>query len=189
MFRLSEEGQNYLLALSRRTIREFLETRQKLALESPPEEVVPNRGAFVTLRKATRLRGCIGYVAPLYPLFRTVIECSISAATQDPRFPPMQLEELPEIEIEISVLSPVEEVKALEDIQVGTHGLAISQKGRRGLLLPQVPVEYGWDRERFLEETCRKAGLPAHAWREGARIEYFTAFVFAEKEESVANPM
>jgi AmmeMemoRadiSam system protein A len=187
MFRLSEEGQHFLLALSRRTIREFLETRQRLALQSPLEEVVPNRGAFVTLRKATRLRGCIGYVAPLYPLYRTVIECSISAATQDPRFPSMQLEELPEIGIEISVLSPVEEVKALEDIQVGIHGLSISQKGRRGLLLPQVPVEYGWDRERFLEETCRKAGLPADAWREGAKIESFTAFVFAEKGHCIAD--
>ena len=188
MFRLSEEGRHYLLALARRSIGEFLETRQKLALQSPLAEVVPNRGAFVTLHKSARLRGCIGYVAPLYPLYKTVIECSISAATQDPRFPSVQIDELPEIEIEISVLSPVEEVKILEDIKVGTHGLAISQKGKRGLLLPQVPVEYGWDRERFLEETCRKAGLPANAWREGAKIEYFTAVVFAEKEESAADP-
>ena len=182
MFKLSEEGQQYLLDLSRQTIRQFLETRQRIAPQPPPEEVVPNRGAFVTLRKAGRLRGCIGYVAPLYPLYRTVIECSISAATQDPRFPPMLLAELPETGIEISVLSPLEEVKAAETIQVGTHGLAISQKGKRGLLLPQVPVEYGWDRKRFLEETCRKAGLPANAWQQGARIESFTAFVFAEEK-------
>lgn len=187
MFKLSEEGQHYLLDLSRQTIREFLETRQRVTPQPPPEEVVPNRGAFVTLRKAARLRGCIGYVTPLYPLYRTVIECSISAATQDPRFPPVQMEELPEVKIEISVLSPLEEVKVTEDIQVGTHGLAISQKGRRGLLLPQVPVEYGWDRERFLEETCRKAGLPAHAWRQGAKIESFTAFVFAEERGLLAD--
>ena len=187
MFTLSEEGQHYLLTLSRQTIREFLESHHRLTAHSPPEEVLPKRGAFVTLRKATRLRGCIGYVAPLYPLYRAVMECSIAAATQDPRFTPMILEELSETEIEISVLSPVETVKDLEDIQVGTHGLAISQKGRRGLLLPQVPVEYGWSRERFLEETCRKAGLSANAWQQGATIERFTAFVFAEGECRVAN--
>lgn len=182
MFTLSEEVQHYLLALARQAIREFLETRHRLTVENPPEAVAPNRGAFVTLRKATRLRGCIGYVAPLYPLYRTVLECSIAAATQDPRFSPMVLEELPESKIEISVLSPVEPVQNVEEIQVGTHGLAISHKGRRGLLLPQVPVEYGWDRERFLEETCRKAGLPVNAWKQGAAIERFTAFVFAERE-------
>jgi AmmeMemoRadiSam system protein A len=110
------------------------------------------------------------------------MECSIAAATQDPRFEPLGELELPEIRIEISVLSPVEEVRNIQEIEVGVHGLIISQKGRRGLLLPQVPVEYGWDRDSFLAETCRKAGLSADAWQKGARIEVFTAFVFGEQE-------
>jgi AmmeMemoRadiSam system protein A len=114
------------------------------------------------------------------------MECSIAAATEDPRFIPLTMEELPETDIEISVLSPIEEVKTIEDIQVGIHGLVIGHKGRRGLLLPQVPVEYGWDRKRFLEETCRKAGLPANAWQKGAKIESFTAFVFGEEERRLA---
>jgi uncharacterized protein (TIGR00296 family) len=90
------------------------------------------------------------------------------------------LEELEKIEIEISVLSPLEEVKDIQEIVVGTHGLVVSQKGKRGLLLPQVSTEHGWDREQFLQETCRKAGLSLDAWKEGARIDYFTAFVFRE---------
>jgi AmmeMemoRadiSam system protein A len=188
MFQLSEEGQRYLLSLSRRTLVVYLETHQRFAVDSPPEEVQPNRGAFVTLHKNARLRGCIGYVAPLYPLYRTVIECSIAAATEDPRFVPLTLEELPETDIEISVLSPIEEVKTIEDIQVGVHGLVIGHQGRRGLLLPQVPAEYGWDRKRFLEETCRKAGLPVNAWQRGAKIESFTAFVFGERERRIEGP-
>ena len=186
MFRLSDEGQRYLLSLSRRVIRAYLETRQRPAVDSPPEEVLPHRGAFVTLRKDTRLRGCIGYVSPMYPLYQTVMQCSIAAATEDPRFVPLTLEEFPETGIEISVLSPIEEVKTIEDIQVGTHGLVIGHQGRRGLLLPQVAVEYGWDRKRFLEETCRKAGLPANAWQKGAKIESFTAFVFGEEERGIS---
>jgi AmmeMemoRadiSam system protein A len=130
------------------------------------------------------LRGCIGYVIALLPLWQTVMECSIAAATQDPRFVPVQVKELQAIDIEISVLSPLEKVADPETIQVGSHGLVISQHGRRGLLLPQVAVEYRMDRERFLQETCRKAGLPADAWKKGAEIECFTAFVFGELKAS-----
>ncbi len=136
----------------------------------------------MTLHKAGHLRGCIGYVAPIYPLYEAVIECSVAAATQDPRFSPVSLEELPLIDIEMSVLSPMEEVEDVNSIEVGVHGLVVSQHGRRGLLLPQVAVEYEWDRERFLRETCHKAGLPADAWQQGAKIEKFSALVFGELE-------
>jgi AmmeMemoRadiSam system protein A len=128
------------------------------------------------------LRGCIGYVFPLHPLTQTIIECSIAAATEDPRFEPVTLPELKEIDLEISVLTPLEEITDLESIVVGRDGLLVSQHGYRGLLLPQVATQYGWDRERFLGETCRKAGLPADAWKKGARIEKFSAQVFGEQE-------
>ncbi len=182
MFQLSGEAQSFLLRLARQTLFEFLHSRTRPYIKEPPEEVLPKRGAFVTLHKHRILRGCIGYVAPMYPLYKTVIECSIAAATEDPRFPMVDPEELPELCIEISVLSPLAEVKDINEIEVGIHGLVISEKGRRGLLLPQVPLEYGWGRERFLQETCRKASLPPMAWKSGAKIESFTAFVFAEEK-------
>src|SRR5438874_6918584 len=180
MFQLSEASQAYLLKLSRQTLDEFLSFGRRPTDLPTSEELLEKRGAFVTLASHGRLRGCIGYVVPLFSLYKTVIDCSISAATEDLRFEPLKLEELEEIEIEISVLSPLDEVKDIQQIDVGTHGLIVSQKGKRGLLLPQVPTEHGWDRERFLTETCRKAGLPLDAWKEGAKIEYFTAFVFRE---------
>jgi AmmeMemoRadiSam system protein A len=136
----------------------------------------------VTLRKGKRLRGCIGYVEALKPLYSTVRECAVAAALQDPRFDPLSPEELPGLRIEISVLSPLEDIQP-EQVAVGRHGLLISQGLRRGLLLPQVPLEWNWDREHFLEETCMKAGLPPDAWREGARIQAFTAQVFEEPHQ------
>ena len=180
MFRLSEGSQTYLLKLSRQTLHEFLLFQRRPTDTPGSEELLEKRGAFVTLVNQGHLRGCIGYVTPIFPLYKTVIDCSISAATEDPRFQPLNLEELEKIEIEISVLSPLEEVKDIQEIVVGTHGLVVNQKGKRGLLLPQVPTEHGWDREQFLQETCRKAGLSLDAWKEGAGIDYFTAFVFRE---------
>jgi len=180
MFQLSEASQTYLLQLSRQTLHEFLLFGRRPTDTPSSEELLEKRGAFVTLASQGHLRGCIGYVAPLFPLYKTVIDCAISAATEDPRFEPLKLEELERTEIEISVLSPLDEVKDIQQIEVGTHGLIVSLKGKRGLLLPQVPIEYGWDRERFLQETCRKAGLSLDAWKEGARIQCFTAFVFRE---------
>jgi AmmeMemoRadiSam system protein A len=157
---------------------------KKTKPKAQPESQILHRkwGAFVTLHKAGQLRGCIGYVAPIYPLYEAVIECTVAAATQDPRFPPVTLEELPQIDVEISALSPMEEVENISTIEVGVHGLVISQHGRRGLLLPQVAVEYGWDCERFVRETCRKAGLSPDAWQQGAKIEKFSAMVFGELE-------
>lgn len=180
MYQLNEQDQQFLLELSRQTLQHYLTARTTPKPSVTSEELRQKRGAFVTLHERGQLRGCIGYVMALYPLYETVIECSVAAATQDPRFMPVELEELAAIDIEISVLSPLEKVTDPETIQAGLHGLVISQHGCRGLLLPQVAVEYRMDRKRFLQETCRKAGLPPDAWEKGAEIECFTAFVFGE---------
>jgi len=143
------------------------------------------RGAFTTLHVEGRLRGCIGYVIALRPLYQTVAETATAAAFRDPRFPPVSQSELALLQVEISVLSPMAAILPGE-VEVGRHGLMVMQGGARGLLLPQVPLEWGWDRERFLAETCHKAGLPADAWRHGAKLEAFTAEVFAENEPGEA---
>jgi AmmeMemoRadiSam system protein A len=140
-------------------------------------------GAFVTLHKDGRLRGCIGYVRALKPLRRTVAEMAIQAALHDPRFPAVTASEVPSLDIEISVLSPLEEVDDVSSIEVGKHGLIVQDGARSGLLLPQVATEQGWDRDTFLDHTCLKAGLPAGSWkREGVTILRFTAEVFGESE-------
>jgi len=182
MFQLSKASQTYLLGLSRKTIQEFLQFGRKPSDVPADGELLEKRGVFVTLESRGHLRGCIGYVAPLFPLYKAVINCSVSAATDDPRFEALSLEELDDVEIEISVLSPTKVVKDIEQIEVGIHGLMISRKEAKGLLLPQVPVEHGWDREQLLTETCRKAGLPLDAWQKGATIESFTAIVFRETD-------
>src|SRR5262249_46812662 len=138
------------------------------------------RGVFVTLESCGHLRGCIGYSSPLFPLYLAVINSSISAATDDPRFDPLGVEELDQVQIEISVLSPMKVVTNVSDVEIGTHGLLVSHKGKKGLLLPRVAAEHGWDRERFLSETCRKAGLRSDQWERGATLESFTAIVFRE---------
>lgn len=143
------------------------------------------RGAFVTLHRRGELRGCIGHIEADRPLVETVAECAGSAALHDPRFPAVTPAELAEINIEVSVLSPLVDILP-EAIEIGRHGLLISRHFRRGLLLPQVPVQWHWDRERFLEETCRKAGFAADAWRHGARIQAFSTQVIAEPEEAQA---
>ncbi len=137
--------------------------------------------AFVTLTKNGRLRGCIGYTEAVAPLFKVVQECAVAAATEDPRFPPVSPIELPSLRIEISVLTPMFPIRP-EEVEVGRHGLLVAQGRMRGLLLPQVPVEWGWDREAFLDQTCVKAGLPPSAWRHGATLRAFTAEVFGERE-------
>lgn len=142
-------------------------------------------GAFVTLHRQGRLRGCIGRIQAVGPLARTVQEMARQAAFADPRFTPVKLDEVPEIDLEISVLSPFETIAAGEvgRIQIGVHGLYISAYGRAGLLLPQVATEQGWDVPQFLAHTCGKAGLPADTWQKGAKIEIFSAEVFGELED------
>ncbi len=137
------------------------------------------RGAFVSLHKRARLRGCVGYIEPVTPLYKTVEDCALAAALRDPRFDPVRADELTELRLEISVLSLLVDVRP-EEVEVGRHGLLISRGWQRGLLLPQVAVEWKWDREQFLGATCQKAGLASDAWRYGLRIQAFTAQVFAE---------
>jgi AmmeMemoRadiSam system protein A len=140
-------------------------------------------GAFVTLEVSNELRGCIGHPGSEKPLDEVVAECALAAASDDPRFPPVGPRELEGMEVEISVLTPIEPVADLTEIKVGRDGLVVQQGQRRGLLLPQVALEQGWDRETFLSHTCLKAGLRADAWRTGAEVLRFQAEVFSEREQ------
>jgi AmmeMemoRadiSam system protein A len=146
------------------------------------EELHRPAGAFVTLKtRSGDLRGCIGSIHAVHPLYEAVASSAISAAFRDPRFPPVQPQELAQLEIEISVMGPIELVRTPDDIEVGRDGLIVSRGRNAGLLLPQVAIEYGWDRETFLAQTCVKAGLPPAAWRlQDTRIERFAAEVFGE---------
>jgi AmmeMemoRadiSam system protein A len=186
-----------------RLARESIERR--LAHQPPPAalpgqggialtaRLLAHSGAFVTLNtRAGELRGCVGMPYPVQPLYEAVIESAGSAAIEDPRFEHIRAGELADLRIEISVLTQPVDIQQLgvpagasprriaAAIRPGTHGLLISQGHRRGLLLPQVATEYGWSAERFLAETCRKAGLDADAWQRGARIEVFTAEIIHE---------
>ncbi len=137
------------------------------------------RGAFVTINKGGQLRGCIGYIQAYKPLYQTVEEMAAQAAFNDPRFDPVTERELPELEIEISVLTPLRRIKDIEEIEVGKHGILIEKGFHSGLLLPQVATEYGWDRKTFLEHTCLKAGLPTDTWKDrDVVISIFSADIF-----------
>ena len=179
MLPLSEADQQFLLHLARRALEESVRHDSLPEAEAPPGPLREKCGAFVTLHKMGRLRGCIGYLESLKPLYQTICECAMAAALRDPRFDAVTPEELPVLHLEISVLSPLVEITP-DQVEVGRHGLLISRGGQRGVLLPQVPVEWKWNREQFLEETCLKAGLPPDAWRHGAKIQAFTAQVFGE---------
>jgi len=174
----SPEERRALLRLAHESIEAALHQRQ-LDLTPLTEHLAEPRGAFTTLHIGERLRGCIGYVLANQPLYRTVAETARSAAFDDPRFEPVTLEEAPYLRVEISVLSVLRPI-APTDVMVGKHGLVVMQGGRRGLLLPQVPREWDWNRETFLSQTCMKAGLPPDAWQHGAQLQAFTAEVFGE---------
>jgi len=174
----SEDERRQLLALAREAIIAALEKRE-LDLNPPTDHLAEHRGAFTTLHMNGELRGCIGYVFPQHSVYRTVAETACAAAFDDPRFPPVTLTEAPQLTFEISVLSPVQPIDP-EDVEVGKHGLVITYGNRRGLLLPQVPIEHKWDRETFLQQTCMKAGVAADAWEHGAKVEAFTAEIFGD---------
>jgi len=176
----SEEERRILLCLAHRAIAAELRN-EELDSSSPSARLAEPRGAFTTLHRFGALRGCIGYVVPLFPLYRTIAATAVAAAFHDPRFAPVTVDELGELQVEISVLSLPAPI-APEDVEVGRHGLMVTLGQARGLLLPQVPLEWGWDREKFLAETCRKANLRADAWKHGASLEAFTAEVFGEKQ-------
>jgi len=176
----SPEERKQLLALAHEAILSVVEKRE-IALIAPCVRFATPRGAFTTLYLYNNLRGCVGYALPIAPLYRTIIETARGAAFEDSRFLPVALAEAHELEVSLSILSLLKAVRA-QEVEIGTHGLLISQHGRRGLLLPQVPLEHGWDRNTFLEETCRKAGLPLDAWQSGAEIEVFTAEIFGDAD-------
>jgi AmmeMemoRadiSam system protein A len=177
---LSEAEQKAILELARRAVVEAVCHNRRLE-KIPDNGVLASRcGVFVTLHVAKRLHGCIGVIEAKEPLAESVTHCAMSAALEDPRFSRMQPADLATLEVEVSLLSPLEPIRT-EDIEIGKHGLLIEQGFQRGLLLPQVAVEHSLDRERFLRETCHKAGLPGDAWRAAAtRIYGFTCEVFAD---------
>lgn len=179
-FTLTAEEKADLLRMARSALTEFLERGTTIEDTSGRETLRAPRGAFVTLTKAGELRGCIGFIEPVMPLGQTVIRCAVYAATEDPRFPPVTASELGRLRIEISVLAPTREIGNPGLVKVGIHGLVVERDGRKGVLLPQVPVENGWDRETFLSQGCLKAGLPADAWKRGAKLSVFEAIVFRE---------
>ena len=179
MLQLTDAEQHRLLELARNALEEVVRFGRMSEPAEPPGALQTPCGAFVTLYKGRSLRGCIGYIEASRPLYATVRECARAAALDDPRFDAVAPAELLSLRLEISVLSPLLDV-APQDVEVGRHGLLISRGAQRGLLLPQVAVEWKWDREQFLEETCLKAGLPANAWQHGARIQAFTAQVLKE---------
>ncbi|GJQ20016.1 MAG: AMMECR1 domain-containing protein [Bacteroidia bacterium] len=171
-----------LLRIARASIEGVL-GGERPTMPDASAHLLERRGVFVTLRVGKELRGCIGYVEPRLPLAQAVAEVACKAAFEDPRFAPLTPEELPSVDIEISVLSPLEAVRDIAEIEVGRHGLIIEAGRCKGLLLPNVPVEYGWDREEFLNHTALKAGLPPEAWRdEHTRLFKFTTETFSETE-------
>jgi len=178
----SKDERALLLRLAHESILSALE-RREIPLDPPTAHLAEPRGAFTSLYLRGELRGCVGYVLPISPVYRAVADTARAAAFEDSRFYPVTLPEARDLEIELSILSPPQPISA-EAVEIGRHGLLISMAGHRGLLLPQVPTEHHWDRITFLEQTCRKAGLPLDAWNNGATIEAFTAEVFGEKHQA-----
>ncbi|MEM3514914.1 MAG: TIGR00296 family protein [Candidatus Hadarchaeum sp.] len=183
-----DEG-TLLVKIARRTIETYLYSGKILPRPKVPTKLLEPGGVFVTLTKNGELRGCIGHPMPNLPLIDALIDSAISAATRDPRFPPVSPKELQHIGIEVSVLTKPETLKAEHPkeypklIKIGRDGLIVEGMGCAGLLLPQVAVEYGWDAEEFLSNTCIKAGLMPDCWLErGVRVSRFSAQVFCEKK-------
>ena len=176
----SSPERQFLLKIAHDAIGALIQGR-KLKVEESSVHLAEPRGVFTTIYLHGELRGCVGYVFPVLPLAQAVAETAQAAASQDTRFRPVTAEEGPHLRVSLSVLSSLFPV-APDQIEIGRHGLVVTWSGHRGLLLPQVPVEHHWDRETFLEQTCRKAGLPSKAWKAGAKLEAFTAEVFGDEE-------
>jgi uncharacterized protein len=175
----TDADRRLLLRLARDTIAAHVERRPTPA--PPLEGVLAQRaGAFVTIHAHGELRGCIGHIEPDQPLGLVILRCAVGACSADPRFPAVSAAELPSIEIELSLLGPLEPASGPEAIEIGRHGLVVENGWRRGLLLPQVAVEWQWNAEVFLVHTCQKAGLPSDAWKRDARLWRFEAEVFGE---------
>ncbi|MCX6553599.1 MAG: AmmeMemoRadiSam system protein A [Candidatus Aminicenantes bacterium] len=182
MAELSRQEEKELLSLARHTINKHLASGKG---EYPPVSnpvFKEKRGVFVTLHRQGDLRGCIGYPLPYKPLWEAVVDNAIAASSEDPRFPAVTAAELPGLHIEISVLTVPQPVASHESVKVGRDGIIISKGFQRGLLLPQVPLEQGWDLEQYISYGCLKAGLARDEWKRGVKIETFQAQVFGEKE-------
>jgi len=189
-FSLTGHEKSELLALARKSVEQAV--REGKPYEPPASSsdlLNQERGAFVTLKKSGELRGCIGYTSAAKPLYMTVRDTATLAALRDTRFPPVSASELPQLEYEISVLSPLRRVTDIRQIKVGQHGLLMKNGEYEGLLLPQVPVEEKWGQQTFLEETCHKAGMQANCWKdENTDIFMFTAVVFGETQPAPLMP-
>jgi uncharacterized protein len=177
---LKEEEKKILFNIVKQTIQCELNGTKAPEFQLESETLKEKRGGFVTLKKNGQLRGCIGYIEAMHPLYRTIEEMAVAAAFNDPRFSPLRHDELEHLTVEISVLSPLTIIKNIEEINVGEHGIYIVRGYRSGLLLPQVAIEYKWDRLTFLEETCYKANISPNAWREkDTKIYIFSANIFS----------
>lgn len=186
---LSEKEKEELLQIARKTLETCLSERKIPDLKPASAKLTEPGGAFVTLHKEGRLRGCIGRFEAPDPLYQTVQKMAVAAATEDPRFPPVQSAEIDGLHIEISALSPRRRIGDINEIKVGEHGLSVEKGFNRGCLLPQVAVEENWSREEFISYTCLKAGLPPDSWKtEGIKIEVFGAEVFGERPPLPASP-
>jgi AmmeMemoRadiSam system protein A len=177
---MTKTEQSKLLTLARATIGAKISGQPLPEVENPPQALQSRSGCFVTIKQHGQLRGCIGSFVAQQPLWQTVQEMAVSAATRDPRFYPMTTPDLADFQLEISVLSPLQLIQSIDEIKVGTHGLYLIKGHAHGVLLPQVAVEYGWDRDTFLRHTCMKAGLPETAWQKDCEIYIFSADVFGE---------
>jgi len=180
---LNDDQKRRLLRVARESLEAAVTGTRGPNLETQDPALREKRGAFVTLKRQGQLRGCLGYVEGIMPLIEAVAENAAAAALRDPRFPPVRPNELPEITIEISALTPLVPVEDPEQVEVGRHGLMVCLGPNRGLLLPQVPGEFGWQREQFLAHTCLKAGLSPDSWRDpAAQLYSFEAEVFGEED-------
>jgi AmmeMemoRadiSam system protein A len=178
---LSTADKQLLLHVARDSIEAHLKGKAATPVKTDSPVLSEARGAFVSLHRGGQLRGCIGFIEAVKPLLQTVREMAAAAAFHDPRFRPLQANELADLDIEISVLSPLRLIKSTDEIEIGKHGLYIVRGLNRGLLLPQVATQYHWDRQQFLEQTCYKAGLPPDAWKDPhTQIYVFSADIFAD---------
>jgi AmmeMemoRadiSam system protein A len=178
---LTDDEKRELCRIARATLREYTRTERIPPGKPHRESLVRNAGVFVSLHRGEELRGCIGTQEESTPLYKTIQNMAVAAASRDPRFPPVSGDELDDLTIEISVLGDRRQVHGPDDIEIGRDGLFIRAAGRQGLLLPQVATDAGWDAATFFEHVCKKAGLPGDAWQDsGAFIEAFSAQVFSE---------
>lgn len=175
--------QQKIIRIARETVESYVRSRTVPQFEVNEPALLQKVGAFVTLKANGHLRGCIGHVEGVKPLYETIVEMAIAAATQDPRFSPVRENELDDLEIEISVMTPLQRIENPEDIEVGVHGILLRRGFRSGLLLPQVATEHNWDRTTFLNHACLKAGLAPQDWQDPqTEIYVFSAQVFHESD-------